>query len=250
MLDANQVWEVGQAIEAMGTLASCDPYWIEEPTSPDDILGHAAIARAIAPIRVATGEHVHNRIMFKQFFAAGAISVCQADSCRLAGVNENVLVYLMAAKFGIPVCPHAGGVGLCEMVQHLVAFDYLGISGSLDGRMAEYVDHLHEAFVDPVVIEAAAYRLPTAPGYSTEMLPEVLDRHAYPDGPVWREAARAVELRGGRHEGRRGRAQQRRRGDPGEAEDRRTAGTDGDRRDQADRRACCRAHASGRRWRR
>ena len=189
MLDANQVWEVGQAIEVMGALAACDPYWIEEPTSPDDILGHAAIARAIAPIRVATGEHVHNRVMFKQFFAADAISVCQADSCRLAGVNENVLVYLMASRFGIPVCPHAGGVGLCEMVQHLVAFDFIGISGSLDGRMAEYVDHLHEVFADPVVIEDAAYRLPSAPGYGTEMLPDVLDRHAYPDGAVWREAA-------------------------------------------------------------
>ena len=173
----------------MRALAACDPYWIEEPTSPDDILGHAAIARAVAPIRVATGEHVHNRIMFKQLFVARAIRVCQADACRLAGVNENVLVYLMAAKHDIPVCPHAGGVGLCEMVQHLAIFDRLAISGSLEGRMAEYVDHLHEAFVDPVEMSGAAYRVPRRAGYSTEMLPEVLERHTYPDGAAWHEAA-------------------------------------------------------------
>jgi L-fuconate dehydratase len=189
MLDANQVWEVPQAIEMVRMLAACDPYWIEEPTSPDDILGHAAIARAVAPIRVATGEHVHNRIMFKQLFLAQAIQVCQADACRLAGVNENVLVYLMAAKHGIPVCPHAGGVGLCEMVQHLAIFDHLAISGSLEGRMAEYVDHLHEAFADPVEMIGPAYRVPSRPGYSTEMLPEALERHTYPDGAAWREAA-------------------------------------------------------------
>jgi L-fuconate dehydratase len=189
MLDANQVWEVPQAIEVMRTLAACDPYWIEEPTSPDDILGHAAIARAVAPIRVATGEHVHNRVMFKQLLAAGAIGVCQADACRLAGVNENILVYLMAAKYGVPVCPHAGGVGLCEMVQHLAMFDYLAISGTLEGRMAEYVDHLHEAFVDPVRVVNAAYQVPRLPGYSTEMLEETLARHAFPGGPAWREAA-------------------------------------------------------------
>jgi L-fuconate dehydratase len=188
MLDANQVWEVPQAIEMMRTLAACDPYWIEEPTSPDDILGHATIARAVAPIRVATGEHVHNRIMFKQLFVARAIAVCQADACRLAGVNENVLVYLMAAKHGIPVCPHAGGVGLCEMVQHLAIFDHLAISGSLEGRMAEYVDHLHEAFADPVEMIGAAYRVPSRPGYSTEMLPEALERHTYPGGAAWQEA--------------------------------------------------------------
>jgi L-fuconate dehydratase len=189
MLDANQVWEVPQAIEVMRTLAACDPYWIEEPTSPDDILGHAAIARAVAPIRVATGEHVHNRVMFKQLLAAEAIGVCQADACRLAGVNENILVYLMAAKYGVPVCPHAGGVGLCEMVQHLAFFDYLAISGTLEGRMAEYVDHLHEAFVDPVRVVNAAYQVPRLPGYSTEMLAETLARHAFPGGPAWREAA-------------------------------------------------------------
>ena len=189
MLNANQVWEVPQAIEVIGALAACDPYWIEEPTSPDDILGHAAIARAVAPIRVATGEHFHNRVMFKQLFAAEAIGVCQPDACRLAGVNENVLVYLMAAKSGVPVCPHAGGVGLCEMVQHLSIFDYLAISGSLEGRMAEYVDHLHEAFADPVRVVDAAYRLPRLPGYSTEMLPDALARHAFPDGPAWQEAA-------------------------------------------------------------
>jgi L-fuconate dehydratase len=189
MLDANQVWEVGQAIEVMRTLSACDPYWIEEPTSPDDILGHAQIARAVAPVLVATGEHVHNRVMFKQFFAAQAIGVCQPDSCRLAGVNENVLVYLMAAKYGVPVCPHAGGVGLCEMVQHLAVFDYLAISTTLEHRMAEYVDHLHDAFVDPVRTADAAYVLPRRPGYSTEMFPEVLARHRFPDGGLWRSAA-------------------------------------------------------------
>jgi L-fuconate dehydratase len=188
MLDANQVWEVPQAIEAVAALAECDPYWIEEPTSPDDILGHATIARAIAPILVATGEHVHNRIMFKQLFATRAIGVCQADSCRLAGVNENVVVALMAARCGIPVCPHAGGVGLCELVQHLAIFDFLAISGSLEGRMVEYVDHLHEAFRDPVRVANGAYRVPHAAGYSSEMRRGALERHRYPDGPAWRTA--------------------------------------------------------------
>jgi L-fuconate dehydratase len=185
MLDANQVWEVGEAIEAMERLAACDPYWIEEPTSPDDVLGHARIARAIDPIKVATGEHVHNRVMFKQFLAAGAMGFCQADSCRLASVNENLIVYLMAAKHGVPVCPHAGGVGLCELVQHLSIADYLLISETVDGRMAEYVDHLHEVFVDPVRIRDAAYVLPTQPGYSSEIVPDVLASNAFPDGAAW-----------------------------------------------------------------
>jgi L-fuconate dehydratase len=185
MLDANQVWEVPEAIDAMRALAECDPYWIEEPTSPDDILGHAAIRQAIAPVRVATGEHVHNRVMFKQYFAASAVDVCQPDSCRLAGVNENVLVYLLAAKFGVPVCPHAGGVGLCELVQHLSVFDHLGIGASLEGRMIEYVDHLHEMFKDPVRVQRGAYLLPQEPGYSSEMLPQALELYRYPDGAVW-----------------------------------------------------------------
>jgi L-fuconate dehydratase len=185
-VDANQRWDVGVAIEWMARLAPFDPYWIEEPTSPDDILGHAAIARAVAPIRVATGEHVHNRIMFKQLFQAEAISVCQIDSCRLGGVNEVVAVLLMAAKFGVPVCPHAGGVGLCEFVQHLSAFDYIAVSGQLDGRMIEYVDHLHEHFLDPVLVERGRYRLPTRPGYSGEMFPASLDEFTFPTGAAWR----------------------------------------------------------------
>jgi L-fuconate dehydratase len=184
-VDANQRWDVGVAIDWMAQLAPFDPYWIEEPTSPDDILGHAAIARAVAPIRVATGEHVHNRIMFKQFLAAGALSVCQIDACRLGGVNEAVAVLLLAAKFGVTVCPHAGGVGLCELVQHLSAFDYIAVSGRLDGRMIEYVDHLHEHFIDPVVIVDGRYRLPSAPGYSAEMHPASLTRYGYPNGSAW-----------------------------------------------------------------
>jgi L-fuconate dehydratase len=184
-VDANQRWDVGVAIDWMARLAPFDPYWIEEPTSPDDILGHAAIARAVAPIRVATGEHVHNRIMFKQFLAAGALSVCQIDACRLGGVNEVVAVLLLAAKFGVTVCPHAGGVGLCELVQHLSAFDYIAVSGRLDGRMIEYVDHLHEHFIDPVVIVDGRYRLPSAPGYSAQMHPASLARYGYPDGSAW-----------------------------------------------------------------
>src|SRR5258706_11004154 len=188
-VDANQRWDVGQAIDWMGRLAPFDPYWIEEPTSPDDILGHAAIARAVTPIRVATGEHVHNRVMFKQLFQAGAISVCQIDAARLGGVNEVLAVLLMAAEFGVPVCPHAGGVGLCELVQHLSAIDYIAVSGSLEGRMIEYVDHLHEHFLDPVVIRSASYVLPTRPGYSAEIRPESLAPFRFPDGAEWRGPA-------------------------------------------------------------
>ncbi len=188
-VDANQRWDVGVAIEWMARLAEFNPYWIEEPTSPDDILGHAAIARAIAPIRVATGEHVHNRIMFKQLLQAQAISVCQVDSCRLGGVNEVIAVLLLAAKFGVPVCPHAGGVGLCEYVQHLSPFDYIAVSGLLDGRMIEYVDHLHEHFKDPVHVERGVYRLPSLPGYSAEMHPASLADHTFPTGRVWRQDA-------------------------------------------------------------
>jgi L-fuconate dehydratase len=184
-VDANQRWDVGTAIAWMDRLRPFDPYWIEEPTSPDDVLGHAAIARGVAPIRVATGEHVQNRILFKQFLSAGAMAVCQIDACRLGGVNEVVAVLLLAARFGVPVCPHAGGVGLCELVQHLAAFDYIAVSGSLEGRMIEYVDHLHEHFLDPVVIRDGSYMLPSLPGYSAQIRPETLATFRYPDGPEW-----------------------------------------------------------------
>ena len=187
-VDANQRWNVDEAIEWIRALAPFNPYWIEEPTSPDDILGHATIARAVAPIRVATGEHVHNRVMFKQFLQAKAIGVCQIDACRLGGVNEVVAVLLLAAKFGVPVCPHAGGVGLCELVQHLSVFDYICVSGSLEGRMIEYVDHLHEHFLDPVVIESGRYRVPTLPGYSAQMAQASLDRYTFPGGAAWSAA--------------------------------------------------------------
>ncbi|HEY8729912.1 MAG TPA: enolase C-terminal domain-like protein, partial [Acidothermaceae bacterium] len=185
MIDANQVWEVPQAIEWVNALADFRPLWIEEPTSPDDILGHAAVRAGVAPIGVATGEHGHNRVMFKQLLQAGAIDFCQIDSCRLASVNEVLTVLLLAAKFGVPVCPHAGGVGLCELVQHLSIFDYVAVSGSLDGRVAEYVDHLHEHFVDPCVVANAAYVLPTAPGYSAQMFDASVNHYRFPDGPYW-----------------------------------------------------------------
>lgn len=186
MVDANQVWDVPQAIEWMRHLAPFRPLWIEEPTSPDDALGHAAIARAVAPIGVATGEHVQNRILFKQLLQANAISFCQIDACRVGGVNEVLAIMLMAAKFGVPICPHAGGVGLCEYVQHLSMFDYVAITGSTAGRVIEYVDHLHEHFVDPCVIVNGHYMPPRLPGYSIEMKPETIAHYHYPDGPVWR----------------------------------------------------------------
>ena len=185
MMDANQRWGVGEAISHMKELSRFDPWWIEEPTSPDDVLGHAAIRRGIAPIRVATGEHCQNRVMFKQLMQAGAIDFCQIDSCRLGGVNEILAVLLMAAKFNIPVCPHAGGVGLCEYVQHLSIFDYICVSGSLENRVVEFVDHLHEHFIDPVQMSLGRYVPPSVPGYSIEMKPESLIRYRYPDGPVW-----------------------------------------------------------------
>jgi len=185
MVDANQVWDVDEAIMSMRELARFDPWWIEEPTSPDDVLGHATIARAIAPIGVATGEHCQNRIVFKQLMQANAIAFCQIDACRLGGVNEVIAVLLLAAKFGVPVCPHAGGVGLCEYVQHLSMFDYVCVSGSLENRIIEYVDHLHEHFLDPVVIRDGRYMPPTAPGYSITMRPESLRAYAYPAGAAW-----------------------------------------------------------------
>jgi L-fuconate dehydratase len=180
MLDANQVWDVGEAIRSMRALAKFDPWWIEEPTSPDDVLGHAAIARAIAPIGVATGEQCQNRVIFKQLMQADAIRFCQIDACRLGGVNEVIAVLLLAARFGVPVCPHAGGVGLCEYVQHLAMFDYVCVSASMENRIIEYVDHLHEHFVDPVCIRDGRYMPPTAPGYSITMHPASLAEHRWP----------------------------------------------------------------------
>ena len=180
MMDANQVWDVNEAVRHMRRLAEFSPWWIEEPTSPDDILGHATIRKAITPIGVATGEHCHNRVMFKQLLQAKAIDFCQIDSARLAGLNEVIIVLLMAAKFGVPVCPHAGGVGLCEYVQHISLFDYICVSGSLENRVTEYVDHLHEHFVDPVVIKNGRYLPPHKPGYSITMLPETLAEFEFP----------------------------------------------------------------------
>ncbi len=178
MIDANQIWEVDQAIEWVNALAFANPWFIEEPTSPDDVLGHAKIRRGIGSVNVATGEMCQNRILFKQFMDAGAIDVVQIDACRLGGVNEVLAVLLMAAKHDLPVCPHAGGVGLCEYVQHLSMIDYLCFSGTREGRVIEYVDHLHEHFVDPCVIRDAAYMPPTRPGYSIEMKPASLELYA------------------------------------------------------------------------
>jgi L-fuconate dehydratase len=186
MMDANQVWDVDEAIRSMEELSAFRPHWIEEPTSPDDVLGHAAIARGVAPIGVATGEHCQNRVIFKQLLQAGAIKFCQIDSCRLGGVNEVLAVLLMAAKFNVPVCPHAGGVGLCEYVQHLSIFDYIAVSASLENRVLEYVDHLHEHFVNPVVMKGDRYMPPRAPGYSIEIKPESLARYEYPGGEAWK----------------------------------------------------------------
>jgi L-fuconate dehydratase len=170
----------------MKELAVFQPHWIEEPTSPDDILGHAKIAKAVAPIGVATGEHCQNRVVFKQLLQADAISFCQIDSCRLGGVNEVLAVMLMAARFGVPVCPHAGGVGLCEYVQHLSLVDYIAVSASLENRIVEYVDHLHEHFVFPVEIRNGNYLAPLEPGYSIEMKPDSLDYYEFPNGQAWK----------------------------------------------------------------
>ncbi|HEV2709302.1 MAG TPA: enolase C-terminal domain-like protein [Edaphobacter sp.] len=185
MVDANQKWGVLEAITRTRQLAELQPWWMEEPTNPDDILGHARIRREVPEVRIATGEHVHNRIMFKQLLQAKAIDVLQLDSCRVAGVNENLAIILMAAKFNVPVCPHAGGVGLCEYVQHLSAFDFLSVSASLENRVIEFVDHLHEHFVDPVRIKDGHYLLPEQPGYSIEIREESLTRFAFPEGEAW-----------------------------------------------------------------
>jgi L-fuconate dehydratase len=192
-IDANQAWGVDEAIGWLAPLTPYEPYWIEEPTSPDDVLGHAAIRKAVTPIKVATGEHVHNQVMFKQLLQAGSIDVLQIDASRVAGITENVAILLLAAKYGISVCPHAGGVGLCEMVQHLAMFDYVAVSGTTDDRWIEYVDHLHEHFVDPVVIRDGRYVAPAAPGLGARMHPESVAAYRYPDGPQWATAPRTAK---------------------------------------------------------
>jgi len=178
-VDSNQIWEVADAIENINRLAAHGVYWAEEPVNPADVLGHRAVAQAVTPVRVATGEHVANRVVFKQLLASGAIGVCQIDACRVAGVNENLAIMLMAAKYGVPVCPHAGGVGLCEVVQHLPMFDYVALGGEHGGRWIEYVDHLHEHFVDPVIVRGGRYRAPTAAGSSSELRAEAIQTYEH-----------------------------------------------------------------------
>ncbi len=185
-VDANQRWDVDAAIAWLKELAPFNLAWVEEPTSPDDVLGHATIRRAIAPIPISTGEHTQNRVVFKQLFQAHAVDLIQIDAARVGGVNENLAILLMAAKFGVPVFPHAGGVGLCELVQHLAMADFIAISGSMEDRAIEFVDHLHEHFLDPVRIQGGRYLAPTRPGFSAEMWPESLVRFAFPDGPEWK----------------------------------------------------------------
>jgi L-fuconate dehydratase len=191
MLDANQVWEVGEAIANARRLAEVDPWWLEEPTSPDDILGHRKVADAIRPLRVATGEHCHNRVMFKQFLEADAVDVVQPDACRLGGLNENLAVLLLAAKFDKPVCPHAGGVGLCQYVQHIAAIDMIAVGGERDDRLVEHAEHLHEHFVDELRVEAGAYRPTETPGFSVEFRSESVEAFRFPDGAHWRGASPA-----------------------------------------------------------
>ncbi|GAA3585397.1 L-fuconate dehydratase [Snuella lapsa] len=194
MMDANQKWDVDEAIENMASLKKFNPYWIEEPTSPDDILGHAKIAEAVAPIKVATGEHCQNRVIFKQLIQANALQICQIDSCRVGGVNEILAILLIAAKYNVPVCPHAGGVGLCEYVQHLSMIDYIAVSGTTEDRIIEFVDHLHEHFFEPVVIKNGAYMPPKQPGYSITMKPESLETYSYPNGEVWSKKLKATTV--------------------------------------------------------
>ncbi|MFG2834069.1 enolase C-terminal domain-like protein [Streptomyces zaomyceticus] len=184
-VDANQRWNVTEAIEWTRALAEFDPYWIEEPTSPDDILGHARVRAAVSPVKVATGEHVQNRIVFKQLLQANAVDIVQLDAARVGGVNENLAILLLAAKFGVPVCPHAGGVGLCELVQHLAMFDFVALSGTTEDRVIEFVDHLHEHFVHPALIREGAYTTPLAPGFSADMHEASLTTFAYPHGTFW-----------------------------------------------------------------
>lgn len=193
MIDANQVWDVPEAIEWVKELAEYKPLWIEEPTSPDDVLGHATIRKAVAPIGVATGEHGMNRVLFKQMFQAGAFDYCQIDSARMASINEILPVYFMAKKFDIPVCPHAGGVGLCELVQHLSIFDYLAVAGTLENRVTEFVDHLHEHFTDPCVVVSGSYTIPTEPGYSAEIHESSIDEYEFPTGTFWQDHLKAKQ---------------------------------------------------------
>jgi L-fuconate dehydratase len=190
-VDANQRWGVAEATTAITALAPWDPYWVEEPTSPDEILGLAAIRSAVAPIKIAVGEHVANRVIFKQLLQAGAADFLTIDACRVAGVNENVAILLLAAKFGVPVCPHAGGVGLCELVQHLAMFDFAAVSATSADRVLEYVDHLHEHFTDPVRVTGGRYLAPTAPGFSATLKPASLRDYEFPNGAVWQRPDRA-----------------------------------------------------------
>jgi L-fuconate dehydratase len=185
-VDANQRWDVGTAITWLRQLQHFNIAWAEEPTSPDDVLAHATIRSNVAPIPISTGEHTHNRVMFKQLFQAKAVDLVQIDAARVGGVNENLAILLMAAKFGVRVFPHAGGVGLCELVQHLAMADYVAISGSMEDRAIEFVDHLHEHFVEPIRLRAGRYLPPSAPGFSAEMYPQSIERHLFPDGAEWR----------------------------------------------------------------
>jgi L-fuconate dehydratase len=184
-IDANQRWDVMQAVAWIRDLERFDPYWIEEPTSPDDVLGHSLIRQSVAPVKVATGEHVQNRVVFKQLIQARALDILQIDSVRVGGVNENLAILLLAAKHHLPVCPHAGGVGLCELVQHLSMFDYVALSGTTHDRIIEYVDHLHEHFLSPVRIVDGNYAAPSVPGFSAQMHASSISEYTYPDGTFW-----------------------------------------------------------------
>ncbi|MER6528606.1 enolase C-terminal domain-like protein [Streptomyces sp. NPDC001508] len=195
-IDANQRWDVAEAIVWTNALAEFAPYWIEEPTSPDDILGHAAIRRGVGPVKVATGEHVQNRIVFKQLLQADAVDVVQIDAARVGGVNENLAILVLAAAHDVPVCPHAGGVGLCELVQHLSMFDYVALSGTAEDRVIEFVDHLHQHFLDPATIDGGHYRAPSAPGFSATMRQSSIDIYRYPDGEFWKADLSANHLKG------------------------------------------------------
>jgi L-fuconate dehydratase len=185
MIDANQVWGVDEAIDWVNSLKKFNPWFIEEPTSPDDILGHKKIRESVKPIMVATGEHCHNKVMFKQFFQANAIDICQLDSCRLGSLHEILAVQLLAENFNKAICPHAGGVGLCEYVQHLAIIDYVCVSADLKGRVLEYIDHLHENFLFPCKINHGAYVIPRNYGYSATIKKEAIDSYKYPNGSFW-----------------------------------------------------------------
>jgi L-fuconate dehydratase len=184
-IDADQRWSVGEAITCTSTLAEFDPYWIEEPTGPDDVLGHAAVRKAVTPVQVATGEHVQNRVVFKQLLQAGAIDVLRIDAARVGGVDENLAILLPAVRFGVPTRPYAGAAGLCELVQHLSMFDFVALTGTAEDRAIEYVDHLHGHFLDPVVIREGHCTAPTAPGFPAAMRPESSARYTFPGGTFW-----------------------------------------------------------------